>query len=440
MSRRSNIVNVARREYLVRARTRSFLFGTLLLVLGVAVISFLPVIIRQLDQSDSTSIAVSATEPGLAEKAAASMTTLLNAASGGTLPAGATPDFTVTVVGDVEAARAEVVAGTWSALLALDRAADGELGFVLYTDETAGGRTHTLVTQAATSLAVADRLDRLGIAEGDRASLFAPAEVEVRWPDPANTEPTQDLAAGISQDLLGFGMTLLIFMIVLMYGNWVAMSVVEEKSSRVMEVVLNAATPFELLAGKVLGVGGVAFTQYAAVVAAGLGSLLLQAPVADAVLGGAAGGVDLGQGLTPVMLLAFAVYGVLGFILYASLYAAAGSLVSRQEDVASVVMPMTLISLTGYMVGVYSSMGLLDASAGWVVTLAMVPFTSPFMMLGRIAVGNAAPWEVVLSLVLLVGAIVLALWIAARIYAVGVLLYGSRPGARGVWKLLREGM
>jgi ABC-2 type transport system permease protein len=440
MSRRSNIFNVARREYLVRARTRSFVLGTLLLVLGVAVISFLPVIIRQLDRSDSTSIAVTSTEPGLAAKAASSMTTLLNAASGGTVPAGTRPDFTVSVVDDATGARAAVVAGTYSALLALDRRPDGELQFVLYTDEVAGGRTHTLVTQAATALAVADRLDRLGIAQGDRETLFAPADVEVRWPDPANTEPTRDLAAGISQDLLGFGMTLLIFMIVLMYGNWVAMSVVEEKSSRVMEVVLNAATPFELLAGKVLGVGGVAFTQYAAVVAVGLGSLLLQAPVAGAVLGGAAAGIELTQGLTPILLLAFAAYGVLGFILYSSLYAAAGSLVSRQEDVASVVMPMTLVSLVGYMVGVYSSMGLLDASAGWVVALAMVPFTSPFMMLGRIAVGNAAPWEVGVSLALLVGAIGLALWVAARVYAVGVLLYGSRPGARGVWKLLREGM
>ena len=78
--------------------------------------------------------------------------------------------------------------------------------------------------------------------------------------------------------MLGFGMTILIFMIILMYGNWIAMSVVEEKSSRVMEVVLNAATPFQLLAGKVLGVGAVALTQYVAVVAAGLVSLLLQGP------------------------------------------------------------------------------------------------------------------------------------------------------------------
>ena len=205
--------------------------------------------------------------------------------------------------------------------------------------------------------------------------------------------------------MLGFGMTILIFMIIIMYGNWVAMSVVEEKSSRVMEVVLNAATPFQLLTGKVLGVGGVAFTQYVAVVAAGLVALLLQGPVTSLVAGQSAA-LELPQGLTPPMLLAFAAYGVLGFLLFASLYAAAGSLVSRQEDVNSVVMPMTLISTAGYMVGVYSSLGLIDSRAGWVMGLAMVPLTSPFMMLGRIATNDASAGEIVVSLALLVGAIV----------------------------------
>ena len=110
------------------------------------------------------------------------------------------------------------------------------------------------------------------------------------------------------------------------------------------------------------------------------------------------------------------------------------------EDVNAVVMPLTLIATAGYLVGVYSSMGLIDSDAGWVAALALVPMTSPFMMLGRVAAAQAAPLEIVLSLALLVGAIVVAIWVAARIYAVGVLLYGSRPGWRTVMRLLREGM
>jgi len=442
MSTRSNVGNIARREYLVRVRTRSFVLGTILLLAGVVVIAFLPVIIRGMDDVTTTKVVVVAEEPALAASSAATLTALLNAPSGAESPAtsqAASGDFVVSTGADLDAARTAVSSGTYKAALAIQRAASGDLAFTLYTDENAVGRSAQLVRQAVTAIAVADRLDRLGVAPADQAALFAPATFAVAWPDPKRAEGPRDANATIGQDMLSFGMTILIFMIVIMYGTWVAMSVVEEKSSRVMEVILNAATPFQLLAGKVFGVGAVAFTQYAAIVVAGVLAIVIQGPVASAVLGGDAG-VNLPQGLSPALLLAFAAYGVLGFLLYAALYAAAGSLVSRQEDVNSAIMPMTLISVAGYMVGVYAAMGLIDIRSGWIMILTLVPLLSPFMMLGRIAVGAAAPWEVILSLVLLVAAIGLAIWVAARIYSVGVLLYGSRPGAKTVWRLLREGM
>jgi len=233
-------------------------------------------------------------------------------------------------------------------------------------------------------------------------------------------------------------MTILIFMMIVMYGTWIAMSVVEEKSSRVMEVVLNAATPFQLMAGKVLGVGSVAFTQYAAVVLSGAIALLLQDAIASAVLG--EGGGSLPKGLNIEMLLAFAVYGVLGFLLYSCLFAAAGSLVSRQEDVNTAVMPLTLLSAAGYMIAVYASTGALDIRAGWVVLLSLVPFLAPFMMLSRLADGAVTPWEILLSVALLVAMLGGALWVAARIYRAGVLLYGQRPGVISVWRLMRSGV
>ena len=190
-------------------------------------------------------------------------------------------------------------------------------------------------------------------------------------------------------------------MMIVIYGQWIAMSVVEEKSSRVMEVVLNAATPFELLSGKVLGVGAVAFTQYAALLLAGGAAVLAQGTVAGLVLGNGAD-VTLPQGLTIELLLVFGVYGVLGFLLFAVLYAAAASLVSRQEDVNAIVMPMTLIATGGYLVAVYSATGLIDVRSDVMAVLAQVPLVSPFMMLSRITSGQAVAWEVALSIVLLV--------------------------------------
>jgi ABC-2 type transport system permease protein len=439
MSTWSNIGTIARREYLVRVRTRTFGFGTALLVLGVAVIAFLPLIIRQLDSTGATRVAV-ATQAGVdAGDIASRLEVLLTPPATPGAPA-TRPDFIVTVVDDIDAGRAAVVAGEHDALLVAGRAATGDLAFTLYTDDNRTGRTAELARQVTNAIAVADRLERLGIAPEDQAGLFAPAVFEVQWPDPDRTGPTQDTLAIVGQDMLAFGMTLLIYMIILMYGNWIAMSVVEEKSSRVMEVILNAATPLQLLAGKVFGVGAVAFTQYAAVVLAGVAALVLQGPVAGIVLGDPAAASGLPQGLTPAMLIAFGVYGVLGFLVYATLYAAAGSLVSRMEDVNAAVMPMTLLSTAGYMIGIYAAMGLLDIRAGWIAGLTQVPFLSPFMMLGRIAVGVASPLEIGLSIALLLATIAVALWVAARIYTVGVLLYGSRPGTRAIWKLLREGM
>jgi ABC-2 type transport system permease protein len=434
-----NIRTIARREYLVRVRTRSFIFGTALLVLGVVAIALLPVIIRVIDRMDETRIVVAAESGDLATGAAQTLDQLLNPPSEDATDDGQ-PSYVVTVVADAEVARRAVMDGDAGAGLAIGRTTAGELDFVLYTNDSASGRTATLIREGANALAISDRLQRAGVKPADQATMFGPAEFRVSWPDPARTDPAQDSLAAVGQDMLGFGMTILIFMIIVMYGNWIAMSVVEEKSSRVMEVVLNAASPFQLLAGKVLGVGGVAFTQYGAVVVAGLASLALLDPVGSLLLGDDVSALALPSGLTPGLLLAFGVYGVLGFLLYASLYAAAGSLVSRIEDVNAAVMPMTFLSMGGYFVGVYASIGLLDVGSGWITALSLVPFFSPFMMLGRVAVDAAMPWEIVLSVALLVGAIVVAVWIAARIYAAGVLLYGQRPGARTVWRLLREGM
>jgi len=440
MSTVSNIGAIARREYTTRMRTRSFVIGTALLVIGVVVIAFLPVIVRAFEGSSTSRVAVVAPTEALGERASMTITSLLNSSVVGSSDDDA-PDFVVTVVDDLAAARADVLAGSFSAVLGIERSTAGALEFTLYTNDSATGKTAGLLQQGANAIAIGDRLDRLGVASVDQASLFAPAEFGVQWPDPERTDPIRDtMAATIGQDMLAFGMTILIFMIIIMYGNWIAMSVVEEKSSRVMEVVLNAATPFQLLTGKVFGVGAVAFTQYAAILVTGGLSLLLQGQVASAVLGEAGTSAALPEGLTMELLLLFVAYGILGFLVYAVLYAAAASLVSKMEDVNMVVMPMTLVSTGGYIIGIYAAMGLLDIRAAWIVALSQVPLLSPFMMLGRISTGVAAPWEIVVSLGLLVLFIGAALWLAARVYAAGVLLYGQRPGLRAVLRLVRTGM
>lgn len=441
MSTISNVAAVTRREFRTRAFSRTFVIATALLVVGVVAIALAPVILRFIDRTDTQRIAVWTDAGDLGIDPASSISVLLNARSSADTPTSdVAPDFAVSTVPDLTDARVAVTRGDYAAVLAVERGDTGELAFTLYTNEGASGRVAALIRQASTTVAISDRLARLGVAPPSQAGVFLPAAYEVMWPDPTRTEAPRSLSDETANGLLGFGMTVLVYMMIIMYGNWVASSVVEEKSSRVMEVILNAATPFQLLAGKVLGVGAVALLQYAAVLVAGSIALVAQTTVATAALGTGSADLSLPPGLTFGMLAMLFVYGVLGFALYAVLFAAAGSLVSRQEDVNTVVMPLTLICTVGYFVAIYAGTGLLDIHAAWMPALSQMPFVSPFMMLSRITVGGVEPWEIVLSIGILVASVLAALWVAARIYAVGVLLYGQRPGPTVIWRLVRSGM
>lgn len=430
----ANILAVARREFTTRARTRAFQFGTGLLVLGVVAFAFLPLISNLVGGSGQQRIALYVGATDLKRDPVATLDVLLNTPNGAAQPS-AKPAYEITRVPDFDAALSDVQAGKYSAALSIERSASGELAFTFYASDinsSGSARVAVILKQAANAVAVSDRLDRLGIAPADQATLFAPPSYTVK-------SASTGEGAGGAQYMLGFGLTILIFMMIILYGTWIAQSVVEEKSSRVMEVILNAATPFQLLGGKVLGVGALALVQYGAILVAGVAALLLEGPVSERFLGGEAVSIGLPAGLTVGVLALLGVYGVLGFLLYAVLYAAAGSLVSRQEEVQQAIMPMALLSMVGYFIGVYTSTGLLDIRAGWMTVLAQIPFFSPFMMLSRVAAGQAAIWEVPLSVAFLLIGIVGSLWVASRIYAAGVLLYGQRPGLGTIWRLVRAG-
>jgi ABC-2 type transport system permease protein len=119
------------------------------------------------------------------------------------------------------------------------------------------------------------------------------------------------------------------------------------------------------------------------------------------------------------------------------LYAGAAALVSRTEDINQIVAPMTLLSTAGYLVAVYSSTGILDPNSKLVVVMSYIPFFSPYLMLSRLGAGLAGPIDVLIALVLLAVTVPLALWVAARLYSAGVLMYGQRPSLRLMVRVLR---
>ena len=339
---------------------------------------------------------------------------------------------------DEAAARSRVISDDTAGLLVVDRpTADADLTFEFATKDGSIDRIGQIVGQAATQVAVQDRLARAGIPLGEQPQLFAPPTFSVGTADPDAPPPANPNPSSGGGIAIGFVLAIALFMAIVLYGQWIAYSVVEEKSSRVMEVILGAATPFELLAGKVVGVGGLAITQYVIVFVPATIALVFQDRIAALVFGGSAGPIAAPAGLSIGLLLTFGVFFVLGFALYAVLYAGAASLVSRTEDINQIVAPMTFVSMGGYLVAVYASTGLLDPRSTFVVALSFIPFFSPYLMLTRMTAGVASPLDVIVAIALLAIVLPLALWLAARFYAAGVLMYGQRPGLRLMLRVLR---
>jgi ABC-2 type transport system permease protein len=242
----------------------------------------------------------------------------------------------------------------------------------------------------------------------------------------------KDEATQLQSIALVYVLLILLYVVILMYGVQVANGVVEEKSSRVMELLITAIRPIELMAGKVLGIGLAGLTQSALWVSAGLLVLLFRSVLGDATSGI---GIDVASVPLPT-LLAFLLFFMLGYVLYAAMYAALGSLVSKTEDVNSVTAPLTIVNVAVYLVSIYA---LSDPDAGFVKVLSFVPFFTPMLMFIRVALGTVAIWEFILGVVLVLIMSYLLTWLAAKIYRVGVLLYGKRPSAREILRLLRAG-
>jgi ABC-2 type transport system permease protein len=202
------------------------------------------------------------------------------------------------------------------------------------------------------------------------------------------------------------------------YAIWVAMGVVEEKSTRVVELLLSAITPRRLLAGKVLGIG-----------ALGLGQLLLIG-VAGLAMGSATGQLDLDGGTVSALAIVL-LWFVLGYALYSCAFAVAGALVPRQEDVQAVTAPLTITILAAFFL---SFTALDDPSSTLARVLSFVPPAAPMIMPVRLIAGDVALWELVASVALTTAAAVGLVALAARIYGAAVLRTGSRVSLKAIWR------
>lgn len=419
----SNTWLVARREFSERVKSRIFFASTVFLAALAILVALMPVLIRLADRGSTTTIAIVAADDDLAQRTMATMAGILGQPSA----SGERPQFTFERSEPGEDVARAVSDGSYDGALIVDRRESGGLEFRFLTGEAIGADRAQLVQVGALAVAI---LEYTFENRGSSATPFVPPQVDIA----AIAGPSaggQPIAASeyAGRRIVGVVFVILIFITLVIYGMWVAAGVVAEKSSRVMELLISAATPAQLVLGKVIGIGLAGLVQYLAVLVPALLALILEDRIATALLGpGGTVGVSLGI-LTPALLLAYAGFWVLGFILYSLIYAAAGSLVSRAEDLQVIALPLSIIAIGGYIQAVMALTGGINP----LLRLASyVPFWSPFIMLTRLTVSGAEPWEVALSFALLVLTIAVVGIIAVRVYAAGVLLYGQRPGLRAI--------
>jgi ABC-2 type transport system permease protein len=319
-------------------------------------------------------------------------------------------------------------------LLVIDRSANQDVHFTYYT--SSGSLTDTTQTQIqalAGQLSLLDKASRLGLTPTQTSSLFAqPAFTVVNTKQNQDTRSVGDMVAGY---IIAYAGIILIFMSVFLYGMGVAMGVAEEKGNRVMELLVNAATPFQLMVGKIIGIGAAGLTQMAAFVFVGIIMLLLQNPLKAALLGNTSGAFSINiTGTSITLLILLLVYFILGFLWYATLFAAMGALVKRQDEVQNAIQPITWLFMVGYLV---SFIGISNPNATWIKVISYIPFWTPTTMLMRIGAGSVAGWEIALTIVLMIVAIAVCTFISARIYRFGVLMYGQKPGLGKLIKVVR---
>ena len=386
------VLLVARREFLTRVRSRFFVIGTIAFMALLAGYIVLQALVF--------SRAITTVKVGFVGQAQVLAQPLTTAAG--------TEDVKVVRKdpADISTGEDQVRNGSLDALISGDPAAPR----VEVKDDlnpTLAATLNAIVKQVALNRA----LTAAGANAAAVQTALANASIQLVFLDP-------NAALKAQRTVVGIFVAALLYTALVVYGQIVAAGVVEEKANRIIEILLGTVRPRQLLLGKVLGIGMVGFLQLALLGATALVAVGRTHAISIPNVGVTA----IAGGL---------MWFVLGFILYANIYAAAGSLVSRQEDLPSVTTPLTML-----VVGTYLAFFWVEANPTNPIGIALsiIPPLSPILMPARMATGDAQAWQVILAVILAIGEIALLNALAARIYSNSVMRIGTRVKLSQAWR------
>jgi ABC-2 type transport system permease protein len=438
---------VFKREYLERVRSKWFLVGTLLGPVFFAMITVVPILISSKTRS-STDLAnviiIDATSSGMGARVSGALRQRF--------PLSPAPQ-----VRSVDPAAVSIEEDR--AVIAVR---DKERrGYLVLDSNTVNGTSVRYAGRNASSLGdveqisgivrqqvLAQKLQNEGIDAGRVAALTG---VRLQMMTEKIGDDGREKGSGIGNVIFGYVIALLLYMMIVIYGQTILRGVMEEKTTRVAEVVVSSVSTDTLLAGKVIGVGLVAITQVLAWVALSFTMMLYLVPVlekrlgAGAITAGAAAGGQGGAGMASQLasalpslslstLLALLLFFVLGFIFYASLFAAVGAMVNSQEDVQQASMPVMLLLVSSV---IFMTPIMTNPGSGLARTMSLLPFSAPILMPLRMTLIPVPWYEVAGSIAGVALACLAAIWLSARIYRVGLLMYGKRPSFRELARWVR---
>ncbi|MGH7654661.1 MAG: ABC transporter permease [Gemmatimonadaceae bacterium] len=440
---------VIKREYLERVRSKWFIFTTIFGPVFFAAITILPsyMTMKGMKNAKVASIHIlDATGTGLghrvAERLAKQQDAAAAAAAGGKLGARAvaltSSQAIPSVVEDVNPpklamaeslATKDVMNSVSPGYLVLDSATlTGYKARYAGRNASAVGQMEIMETAIRQSI-IASRLEGAGI-RPERIDSLTDVKVDlasVRLDERGRGD------SGIVSFIFGAIVAIMLYMMIVLYGQNVMRSVLEEKMTRVAEVIMASVKPDVLLAGKIVGVGAVGLTQQVVWVGSAAAFITYGAVMAKAM------GMPQMQGVTfptiPLsLLLGLVLFFVLGYTLYSAMFAAVGAMVGSQEEVQQAAQPVILLLVASI---IFFQPVLLNPSSTLAVTLSIIPFTAPVIMPVRMTTMQVPPLELAGSLVALAAACLAVIWAAARIYRIGLLMTGKRPNLQELMRWIK---
>lgn len=424
----SKVTAVIRREVVERVRTRTFLVTTFLFPFLMAAMLVLPALMMQ---GSERSVTI-----GLIDVSSNVGSEVVQALDAEKFSNGQ-PRYLVKrfpLTGSAEALLDSLIAHTGLAQNTTGQSFDGllvvsdsilSLGTVRYYGSNVGSiEAMTRISELLRKVVTAARLRDAGI----DPVLVDAAMGGVRLQTTKVTDGKATGESGTTSFILGYVMGFLLYFGVMIYGQQTATAVIEEKSSRIMEILASSLSPFQMLLGKVVGVGLVGLLQMG--IWGGTGYLLTsQRATLARIFGLSADAVAALPipSMSPALLTVFLAWFAMGFLLYGALYAGVGSICNTVQEVQQTGMPVMILIMVGFF-SIFALLGDPNGSLGRIMSL--IPFFAPMVMPVRFSLVAVSGWELMLSLILTLAAIIVCVWLAARIYRIGILSYGKRPSIR----------